>query len=139
MDNFYREPEATVGIIRFAKHSAVYPRLAKSPLLLGSLTPDGVLQLISESWSLALGCPVQELGGRRLVDFIEPEEVGRADALLQASRGGLKDKRASFALVGQDGRRTCFEWHSRVDDYDGVGIIVGTKKRPDSTLGRRNK
>lgn len=120
----------SIGAIRFAKVNLIYPELARSPLLLGSLTSDGVLQLASQGWSRALGWPVQELAGKHFIDFIDPEEAEQATALFQCQDGAKGHGHVSFALIGCDGTRRRFDWNSRLDDYDGITYILGAEKVP---------
>ena len=123
-----RVPDLPLCAIRIAELNPVYPELARSSLLVGSLTQDGELQLVSAGWARALGCSMGRLAGRRFAGFIDREDVQQAKALFQSRSGELGSKPVSFRLVGCDGTKKRYEWHARKDRLDEVLFIVGTER-----------
>ena len=123
-----RAADLPLHAIRIAAQNPVYPELARSSLLVGSLRPDGVLELVSAGWSRALGCPMSGLVGKRLAGFIHRADLHKAMDLFQGGSGAMIGKPVSFALIGRDGVRRCYDWYARKDHYDEVLFIVGTEK-----------
>jgi diguanylate cyclase (GGDEF)-like protein/PAS domain S-box-containing protein len=101
------------GAVERAEESARHFELTRD--LLCTVSFDGYITHLNDSWESALGWTAEELTSRPLVEFVQPDD--RERTLEAAALAAAGDAPASFTnrLVTKDGRTRWIDWSSKAD------------------------
>jgi PAS domain S-box-containing protein len=89
------------------------------------LGADGVLRRVNGAFERTLGWTVDDVAGRKLLDFVEPADAAVGERALDRLAAGSTEDGFEVRLRANDGRSRWIEWAATLVHEDGVVYAVG--------------
>ena len=83
--------------------------------LLSVSTGDGMLKLVSPSWTKVLGYPVAEMEGRSYLDFVSPEYVDLSRAAMAQIADGRDLEGVEIPFLNREGQVRWISWRTQTE------------------------
>lgn len=85
---------------------------------------DGYLRFISAAGERVFGYPAEEMVGRRILDFIYPQDLEKTQALIKKVLGGEPQLDFENRYLRKDGSIAHIMWSARWSEADGIRVGV---------------
>lgn len=121
----------------------VYRRLfAESLDLMGAATSDGRLLRLNPAWERLLGFPAEAMLGRRLVDWVHPDDVEATEQAIQDLARGGRCHDFQNRCKDREGRYHWLEWRGTSPIPSGITVFtardISARKALEAELERTN-
>jgi two-component system, cell cycle sensor histidine kinase and response regulator CckA len=89
------------------------------------LGADGVLRRVNGAFECALGWTVEEVAGRPLLDYVEPDDTAVVARAFERMAAGSTEDGFEVRLHARDGQSRWIEWAATLVHEDGFVYAVG--------------